>query len=91
MLVVTFSVIIWLRKLIESPPRYAKLCLCHGARPKLLPEAEGVPQVMGIRDTESVRNFKAKLEGAARVVIVGNGGIATELVHELKGVEVHIC
>ena len=45
-------------------------------------------QVMGIRDTESVRNFKEKLEGAARVVIVGNGGIATELVHELKGVEV---
>ena len=68
--------------------KYGRLCLCHGARPKLLPEAEGNPLVMGIRDTESVRKFKEKLAGARRVVIVGNGGIATELVHELKGVEV---
>ena len=68
--------------------KYGRLCLCHGARPRLLPEAEGNPHVMGIRDTESVRNFKEKLAGATRVVIVGNGGIATELAHELKGVEV---
>ena len=68
--------------------KYDRLCLCHGARPRILPEAEDNPRVMGIRDTESVRDFKEKLAGATRVVIVGNGGIATELVHELKGVEV---
>lgn len=67
---------------------YEKLCLCHGARPKILPEAKDNPHVMGIRDTESVRQFQEKLGGSARIVIVGNGGIATELVHELRGVGV---
>ncbi|XP_059086232.1 pyridine nucleotide-disulfide oxidoreductase domain-containing protein 1-like [Tigriopus californicus] len=64
---------------------YEKLCLCHGARPRLLSDNEFV---LGIRDTESVQVFQNKLKEASRVVIVGNGGIATELVHELKGVDV---
>ena len=36
--------------------------------------------MLSIRDTESVKVFQQKLKGARRVVVVGNGGIATELV-----------
>ncbi len=54
-----------------------------------MPEAEGNPHVLGIRDTESVREFQSRLaSGTRRVLIVGNGGIATELAHELRDVEV---
>lgn len=83
--------------------RYRFLCLCHGARPKLLvpsavqeavcsaasscPEAPNLDEfVLGIRDTESVETFRERLKGARRIVVVGNGGIATELVHELDNV-----
>ena len=46
------------------------------------------PFILGIRDTESVRNFQEKLLGSKRIAVVGNGGIATEVVHELKGVDI---
>lgn len=36
--------------------------------------------VLSIRDTESVKKLQQKLKGARRTVVVGNGGIATELV-----------
>lgn len=36
--------------------------------------------VIGIRDTESVRDFQSRLQNCRRMVVVGNGGIATELV-----------
>ena len=62
------------------------LALCHGARPKLIEPSS--PYVMGIRDTESVREFQGRLAGARRVLIVGNGGIATEMVYELEAVDV---
>lgn len=65
--------------------RYKKLCLCSGARAKLI--AENNSYVIGIRDTESVENFSQKLKNARKVVVVGNGGIATEVVHEIEGVE----
>jgi len=64
---------------------FKMLCLCTGARPKLI--AENNDFVIGIRDTESVLQFSHKLRDARRVIIVGNGGIATEIVHEVKGVE----
>lgn len=66
--------------------RYEKLCLCTGARPKLIEENN--PHVIGIRDTESVENFTSKIKNAKRIVVLGNGGIATELVHDIKGVEI---
>ena len=56
---------------------YKKLCICTGGRPNILAEH---PRVIGIRDTESVQQFKSRLSKARRVVIVGNGGIALELV-----------
>ena len=65
---------------------YNYLCLCHGARPKVI--AKDNPFVLGIRDTESVRQFQNKLSNARRIVIVGNGGIATEMVYELESVDV---
>ncbi|CAI7993479.1 Pyridine nucleotide-disulfide oxidoreductase domain-containing protein 1 [Geodia barretti] len=65
---------------------YDKVCICTGAKPKLI--AEGHPRVIGIRDTESVEDFQRKLEDARRIVVVGNGGIATELVYEVKGCQV---
>lgn len=65
---------------------YKSLCICTGARPKLI--CENNSRVIGIRDTESVETFVQKLKGARRIIVVGNGGIATELVHELSGIDV---
>lgn len=56
---------------------YKKLCICTGGRPNIISKS---PFVVGIRDTESVQELKDKLSKARRVVIVGNGGIALELV-----------
>ena len=66
--------------------KYQKLCLCNGARPKLI--ADNNPYVIGIRDTESVTNFLFKIKGAKRIVVVGNGGIATEIVYKIRGIDV---
>lgn len=57
---------------------YDKLCICTGAKPKLI--GEDHPAVLGIRDMESIEEFQKKLQKARRIVVVGNGGIATELV-----------
>lgn len=58
------------------------MCICTGGKPKLI--AENNPYVLGIRDTETVFNFQSKLKNAKQVLIVGNGGIATELVYEIE-------
>ncbi|XP_021084540.1 pyridine nucleotide-disulfide oxidoreductase domain-containing protein 1 isoform X4 [Mesocricetus auratus] len=65
---------------------YKKLCLCAGAKPKLI--CEGNPYVLGIRDTDSAQEFQKQLKKAKRIMIVGNGGIALELVYEIQGCEV---
>ncbi|BFZ25198.1 hypothetical protein BsWGS_28237 [Bradybaena similaris] len=65
---------------------YDKLCVCTGAKPKVI--SKDNPYVVGIRDTESVKDFQERIKTATRIVIVGNGGIATELVYELEGCEV---
>ncbi|XP_067001513.2 pyridine nucleotide-disulfide oxidoreductase domain-containing protein 1 [Anabrus simplex] len=66
--------------------QYEKLCICTGAYPKVI--AEGNPYVIGIRDTESVRDFEKRIATARKILVVGNGGIATEVVHELEGIEI---
>lgn len=66
--------------------KYKKLCICTGAIPKVI--AEDSPYVMWIRDTESVCQFQARMKGARRILIVGNGGIATEMVYEVTGIEI---
>ncbi|KAM3926685.1 pyridine nucleotide-disulfide oxidoreductase domain-containing protein 1 isoform 2-T2 [Leptodactylus fuscus] len=65
---------------------YEQLCLCAGARPRLI--VEGNPYVLGIRDTDSAWTFQQHLTRARRVLVVGNGGIALELVYEMEGCEV---
>uniref|UniRef100_A0A8U8CJV3 Pyridine nucleotide-disulfide oxidoreductase domain-containing protein 1 n=1 Tax=Geospiza parvula TaxID=87175 RepID=A0A8U8CJV3_GEOPR len=65
---------------------YEKLCLCAGAKPKLI--VDGNPYVLGIRDTDSAQAFQKNLAQAERIVVVGNGGIALELVYEIQGCEV---
>ncbi|XP_053411458.1 pyridine nucleotide-disulfide oxidoreductase domain-containing protein 1 isoform X2 [Nycticebus coucang] len=65
---------------------YKKLCLCAGAKPKLI--CEGNPYVLGIRDTDSAKEFQKQLTKAKRIMIIGNGGIALELVFEIEGCEV---
>lgn len=64
---------------------YTYLCICTGACPKQIWYS---PHVVTIRDTDSVSEFQSKLKSAKKVVIVGNGGIATELVYELKNIEI---
>jgi NAD(P)H-nitrite reductase large subunit len=61
---------------------YHKLCLCTGAKPMMIIKDHS--DVIAIRDTESVESLRNKLSTARRVIVVGNGGIATELVYEMK-------
>ncbi|XP_024150419.1 pyridine nucleotide-disulfide oxidoreductase domain-containing protein 1 [Oryzias melastigma] len=65
---------------------YGMLCICSGGRPKLL--TRGSPHVLGIRDTDSAQEFQKCLSKAKRIVVVGNGGIALELVYKVEGCEV---
>ncbi|EDO49331.1 predicted protein [Nematostella vectensis] len=65
---------------------YKKLCICTGGQPKVIDK--DCPHVIGIRDTQSVQDFRTRLAKARRVMIVGNGGIALELAYELRGCEV---
>lgn len=65
---------------------YKQLCLCSGGRPKVISKDNRF--VLGIRDTQSVKEFQQHLHDARRILVVGNGGIATELVYEVEGCEV---
>ncbi|XP_033113328.1 pyridine nucleotide-disulfide oxidoreductase domain-containing protein 1-like [Anneissia japonica] len=62
---------------------YKKLCICTGGQPDII--CKDNPYVLGIRDTETVKSFQKKLASANRVAVVGNGGIASELVYEIEG------
>ena len=64
--------------------RYNSLCVCTGAIPRLLcsPRAG----IITVRDSMSVENLTGLLKSASRVVVIGNGGIAMEMAHEL-----HYC
>ncbi|KAF5841479.1 hypothetical protein DUNSADRAFT_12644 [Dunaliella salina] len=61
---------------------YDKLLCATGAVPKVLSDH---PAVLTLRDTDSVLSLRDRLQAARRVIIVGNGGIALELVGALKG------
>ncbi|XP_054744877.1 pyridine nucleotide-disulfide oxidoreductase domain-containing protein 1 [Anastrepha obliqua] len=66
---------------------YKSICLCTGAVPHLI--SNNTSRVIGIRDTDSVLTLQRRLKNAKSVVLLGNGGIASELAYELHGVEVH--
>ena len=60
---------------------YDRLCLCTGVRPRLIAPH---PNIIGLRDSHSLNELVRRLSGARRVLVVGNGGIALELVHEVR-------
>ncbi|XP_078493338.1 pyridine nucleotide-disulfide oxidoreductase domain-containing protein 1-like [Ciona intestinalis] len=65
---------------------YDKVCVCTGARQNVIfPENN---RVVGIRDTATAMELDKMLQSSERVVVVGNGGIATELVFQIKNCEV---
>lgn len=69
---------------------YKLLCLCTGARPKLIDNINDDirPYVLGIRDTESVLEFQERIKNCHRLAIVGNGGIASEIVYETSNLQI---
>uniref|UniRef100_A0A6V7IUH5 Pyridine nucleotide-disulfide oxidoreductase domain-containing protein 1 n=1 Tax=Bracon brevicornis TaxID=1563983 RepID=A0A6V7IUH5_9HYME len=76
-------------KIIETETgiivKFKKICICTGARPRLIANS---PFVIGIRDTESVDEFSRRIQRARRILVVGNGGIATEIVYKIENVDV---
>lgn len=70
--------------------KYDFLCLCTGARPKLIDQLNesNAKYIIGIRDTESVSDFEKRIQNSRKILIVGNGGIASELVYELKNIAI---
>lgn len=67
---------------------YEYLCICIGAHPKLIPQAKDNPYILGIRDTDSVEYFIKKLKDAKKVALIGNGGIASELVYKIQNTNI---
>lgn len=66
---------------------YKKLCICTGAKANIIFDNDN-PHIIGIRDTESVDKFSNKIKNSKKIVIIGNGGIATELIHEIENVDI---
>ncbi|XP_054719303.1 pyridine nucleotide-disulfide oxidoreductase domain-containing protein 1-like isoform X2 [Uloborus diversus] len=65
---------------------YKALCICSGAVPKVI--YENSQHVIGLRDIETIKIFQEKISDAKRVLVVGNGGIAIELVYEIENCQV---
>lgn len=71
--------------------KYKYLCICTGARPKIIKSdnnANVQSHIIGIRDTESVEEFQRRIKNAKKMLILGNGGIASEIVYEIKGIQI---
>ncbi|VDP41157.1 unnamed protein product [Heligmosomoides polygyrus] len=68
-----------------TPVKYDRLCIASGAQPI---EPFHNEKVLTIRDTDSAEELQRRLKGAKRIAVVGNGGIATEVVFEIKGVSI---
>ncbi|XP_045459697.1 pyridine nucleotide-disulfide oxidoreductase domain-containing protein 1 [Melitaea cinxia] len=66
---------------------YDVVCICTGGIPRLISDSNKYNRILGIRDTDSVKDFQEKLKDGRRMVIVGNGGIASEIVHATRGIQ----
>ncbi|KAK9800326.1 hypothetical protein WJX73_002466 [Symbiochloris irregularis] len=64
---------------------YDRLCICTGASPKVVADSK---HVLVLRDRDTVSDLQARLPSARRTVLIGNGGIALELAHAMRGMEV---
>lgn len=67
--------------------KYDVICISTGGIPRLISDANRSKRILGIRDTESVKAFQKRLTDGRRMVIVGNGGIASEIVHATSGIQ----
>ncbi|XP_049865310.1 pyridine nucleotide-disulfide oxidoreductase domain-containing protein 1 [Pectinophora gossypiella] len=67
--------------------QYEVICVCTGGIPKLISDSKKSKRILGIRDTESVQEFQKRLQSGRKMVIVGNGGIASEIVHATHGIQ----
>lgn len=70
----------------NRPLKYGRICVATGGVPRAIVPHH--PLVLTLRDTESVTHFRSRLSSARRVVLVGNGGIATEVAYEIEGCQV---
>jgi small subunit ribosomal protein S18b len=65
---------------------YSFAVICTGARPVPIPGSRS--HVLCIRDTQSVSELQLRLSNSRKVVVVGNGGIATELVFKMSNTDI---
>jgi rubredoxin-NAD+ reductase len=64
---------------------YARLVLATGARPIRLPfKGDGADAVLSVNDLEEYRIFRAQIEQAKRVAIIGPGLIGCEFANDLS-------
>ncbi|CRK86157.1 CLUMA_CG000226, isoform A, partial [Clunio marinus] len=68
--------------------KYQFLCICTGAQPKLFQDNTANDNIFGIRDTESVQTFQNRIKKGKKFVLVGNGGIASEIAHEIRNIDI---
>lgn len=59
---------------------YDEVCICTGASPKSI---LGSDCVVTLRDTDSILSLCKKLDGCKSLMIIGNGGIALDVVYVL--------
>lgn len=68
--------------------KYRVMCLCSGGIPRLpITDSRKHQRILGIRDTESINSFQERLKNGRRMLVIGNGGIASEIIHETKGIQ----
>jgi NAD(P)H-nitrite reductase large subunit len=68
--------------------KFKLACMCTGARPKIIHKSSVEDFVIGIRDTDSVKEFQKKIKTGRRFVLIGNGGIASEIAYEIKNIQI---
>lgn len=74
----------------KSIIKYQKLCICSGAKPKIIrvDNEKCKSFIKCIRDTNTAKDFQFQLVNSKKILLVGNGGIATELVYEVNNCEI---
>lgn len=71
---------------------YDRLCIATGAVPRTL-EPTSRPQVMQIRDTDTIERLQRRLADSRcrRIVLLGDGGIAMEIAYEVSLIFCSLC
>ncbi|KFM26780.1 Pyridine nucleotide-disulfide oxidoreductase domain-containing protein 1 [Auxenochlorella protothecoides] len=67
---------------------FDRLCIATGAGPIHLPGSDSNGAVLTLRDTHSIAALAQRLRSARHVAVIGNGGIALELIYSLRGLNV---